>query len=91
MAESSTSQVQHGVEAFRKIAEEQVKRTTALLEEGRRFEERWLEQGNQVVDESARLMKGALVYSVQMAAEWRRLTQEAFERGLALLPGRNQA
>ncbi len=89
MSEKNASQVQQGTETFRRITEEQVNRTNALFEESRKLEQRFLEQANQTVDETARLIKGGLAFATQLSAEYRRITTDALQRSMDLFSVRS--
>jgi hypothetical protein len=69
-----------GLNAFRKLAEEQTGRMAALQDEIGRFETEGRTRAEGGVEEYGRLLKESLKYGVQVSGEWRKLALEATRR-----------
>ncbi len=100
MTENSTSQSQKksaatnplfgfdgtfGFDAWRKMADENLARTQAMLEEMSRFETSSREQFAKAIDESARMMHESVNYASQLSSEWRKATLEMTQKTLEMM------
>jgi hypothetical protein len=69
---------------FFKLAETQLTRMNAMLDEVAKAQAAGLEQAKTALDESARLSKETLGYWAALTGESRRLTMDAMKRGMDL-------
>ncbi|MCC7382842.1 MAG: hypothetical protein IT384_13480 [Deltaproteobacteria bacterium] len=92
MAEKTTSQAQQdpfaGVfsgGAFRTMFEEQIKRIDGFYQDLANAEVKSAEQAKMAIDESAKLMKQTVEYSLKLSAEWRKLALETTRRAAEMM------
>ena len=74
MSETTTSQSQQKSKTlFGGFFEDHVRRMEALVEDLAAVEAKNADQMRSAIDESAKLMKQSLDYSLELSAEWRKL------------------
>lgn len=84
--DTTISQMQQGMAAWKTLVEEQLGRWSAVQEELAKAEARQAEQVRSAIDEHARLVKESLAYAAQLSSEWRRLTLDAARRTSTFVP-----
>ena len=97
MADDKTTQAQHnpffpfalptvpffGADAWKQAADAWLGRMTALPEEAAKVEALGAERARATIDESARLARESLAYSLNLSAEWRKLMTETTRQMIA--------
>ena len=68
---------------FQKLSEESIARATSFYGEVDKLETKGVERSTVAIDEMSVIGKETLAYSMQLGAEWRKLTLEAFKQATA--------
>jgi len=81
---SFVSQMQQfsGVEAMKKMMDEQSSRVGQVYEELGKAHARWIEFGNAQLDEMTEMAKAQFNYVNELGAGWRKLTQETAKKAV---------
>lgn len=67
-------------EAWSKMADDSIARTTAFYAEMDKLEAKGIERAESAIHEMAKLTKDSLAYTAQVSAEWRKLSLESYQR-----------
>jgi hypothetical protein len=73
-------QSQQFLDLWVKSTQEQIARMDQMAEQLHKVQGQAVERTREAIDESARLMKETLNYSVQLQAEWRKITLDATKK-----------
>jgi hypothetical protein len=73
-------QSQQFLDLWVKSTQEQIARMDQMAEQLHKVQGQAVERTREAIDESARLMKESLNYSVQLQAEWRKITLDATKK-----------
>jgi len=74
-----------GVDALRKMADENMARTHTMMEEFGKFEASSREQMSKAIDAAERMMNESLNYAAQLSAEWRRASFDAAQKTIEMM------
>lgn len=89
MAETktATSQVQQmpGMDQWKKMMDDQNGRMGELFEEAGKAHSKWIEYGNNQIDEMTELMKTQFNYVNELAAGFRKLTLDSSKKAIEFL------
>lgn len=88
MAEKTTSQSQQKEgqkAAFERAVEENVERMESMFTDVQKLEKQAIEQAQQVIDESAKMMKEMLGYSLRLHEQWTKIALESSRRTAQLM------
>jgi uncharacterized ferritin-like protein (DUF455 family) len=81
------SQPQQFMDAWTKLAKQQVERMEAMTAELAKLEGQSITRAHDAVDEAAKLMKESMSYASQLSAEWRKLGFEAISKSADAVTG----
>lgn len=73
-------QSQQFLDLWVKSTQEQIARMDQMAEQLHKVQGQAVDRTREAIDESARLMKESLAYSVQLSSEWRKVTLEATKK-----------
>jgi hypothetical protein len=73
-------------ETWQKIAADSTTRAQSFFAEIEKFETQRIQRTESAIEEMAKLQKDTLAYSAQLAAEWRRMSLEAFQKAASFNP-----
>ena len=73
-------QSQQFLDLWVKSTQEQIARMDQMAEQLHKVQAQGVERTREAIDESARLMKETLNYSVQLQTEWRKITLDATKK-----------
>ena len=74
------AQMNKAWETWSKLAEDSYGRWSGMAKEIEKLETKNVQRLTSAIDESAMLTKETLSYSTQLAADWRKITLEAFQQ-----------
>ena len=74
------AQFSRSFEMFQKLSEESIARATSFYGEVDKLETKGVERSTVAIDEMSVIGKETLAYSMQLGAEWRKLTLDAYKR-----------
>jgi len=66
---------------WKELIDAQLHRVETAYQEIGRYERQAVEQATSAIDEISQLMKDSLDYTVQLSGQWRKLGNEAVQRG----------
>jgi len=78
--QDATSQVQHGMDAWRRLVDDQMERLGSMVGELDQLQQRNVTQAATAVDEYSKLVKESFAYAAHLSSEWRRLTLDSAKR-----------
>ncbi len=77
------AQFSRSFEMFQKLSEESIARATSFYGEVDKLDTKAVERSTVAIDEMSVIGKETLAYSMQLGAEWRKLTLEAVKQASA--------
>lgn len=73
-------QPQQFMDAFAKMSAEQLERMEQMTAQFEEMQQKTLARAYEAIDESARLMKESIAYTVKLSEEWRKITVDATKK-----------
>lgn len=70
-------------ETWLKIADDSFARFRDMAKEAEKLEATNVERANAAIDEAAKLQKDGVAYAVELGAQWRKISLEAFQDATA--------
>lgn len=68
------------MDAFAKMSAEQLERMEQMTAQFEEMQQKTLARAYEAIDESARLMKESIAYTVKLSEEWRKITVDATKK-----------